>query len=415
MIDSVKRILISRDKYILFIYFFIFLTPWNIVKSQVAISSVVLVIWGIIKYKEVVLEKIKIFYDFKPLLVLVGFILYCFIASLWSDPFVDGFKRVLNFHKYELLFGGALLVALNKEQAITALKVLILSFTGYSVFSILIYFDIVSVVGSSVDNPRGILRYSISTQYMVMSIFSGIIFAYYSKIKKEKIVFVVISLLSLFALFINDGRTSQVTFFLILLLFTIIFSMKNLKLAIGIFLITLLLVFTFAQNDKMSARFNLALNQVEQISKQNIYDGNFGLRLYFNKVGLGIIKENFIFGMGPADNRSELVRVEKEDENYKSPIIKHFHSEHMEILTAYGVVGYTLIVTAIGLLIYKLRDDDIHFYLSIGFFFTLFFVSFGNKTLSLKPLNYIYIIVFLLFSIIAYSNHANKQKSIEEL
>lgn len=394
----------EKDKYILFVYLFLLLTPWGLFKSQVAIFSIVLFIWGLIKYKSDITNKLSIIWKFKPILLWLSFIIFCFIAVLWSDSFAEGFKRVFNFHKYEFLFGTALLISLTKEQAVTAIKVLLVSFSMYALFSISIYFDVVSVAGSSSLNPKGILRFSISTQYMVITSFVAILFAIYSKVRNEQIVFVLASFLSIFALSINYSRTSQLAFLLILIVFVIVFSLKNIKVAMFNLLLTVLVLFAFFQNDRMLNKFNVAINEVKNIYNNNIYSGSFGVRLFFNKVGIEMIEENPFFGVGPVDNRNQLVQKEKEEKNYKAVIVKHFHSEHMEILTAYGLVGYLLLVSAVVLLIIKLRKQNLYYYISLSVFLTLFFVSFANKTLALKPLNYIYVILFLLLSIIAYQS-----------
>ncbi|MBT5935566.1 O-antigen ligase [Sulfurimonas sp.] len=412
MNNTIKNYFVNKDKYILFVYLFLFLTPWNLIKSQVAFFSIILVIWGFFKYKVVIFEKIKILWQFKPLLLWISFVLFCLIAVFWSDSFSEGFKRVFNFHKYEMLFATALLISLNKEQALTAIKVVLMSFTAYSIFSIIIYFDLITIAGSSSLNPRGILRYSISTQYMVITFFSSLFFVFYSKLKEEKILFILAAFLSLLALLVNNGRTAQLAFLLIFFIFVVMFSMKSKKLILISLSVLIGIVFIFSQNEKMIDRFNTAVTEIKSINNDHTYSGSFGARLYFNKAGIEIIKDNFFLGMGPADNRHKLVEMEKADKEYKAVVIKHFHSEHMEILTAYGFIGYILIFSAVVLLIYKLKDKGLYFYISLSIFLTLFFVSFANKTLSLKPLNYVYVIFFILLSIIAYQSELEK-KSLE--
>lgn len=135
-----------------------------------------------------------------------------------------------------------------------------------------------------------------------------------------------------------------------------------------------------------------------------------GLRIYFNKVGFEIFKDNLFFGTGPKDNRILLQEKQKLDTNYNARIINHFHSEHMDTLTAYGLIGYSLLFLSIVILIYNLRKIPLYYYMSLTVFLSLFFNSFANKTLSVKPLNYVYIIFFLLFVIIAF-NEKNKKES----
>lgn len=412
MLLSFKNYLSTERNIVLFMYLFLFLTPWNLIKSQVAIFSVLLLLIALFKYKSELSSKIKLLYAFKPLFILFLFVIYLFISTLWSESFAEGFKRVFNFHKYEFLFVPALLL-LNKEQAKTAIKVLLISFVLYAFFSLFIYFDIIHIAGSTSENPKGVLRFSISTQYMVVTAFSALFFFLHKGKETSKYIYLLMSVISVWALSVNYSRTSQLAFFFIALIFIFLFVKQkhSLKLYIASFVIVLVVLVTFSQNTKIMNKFNHAISEVEKIYTNDTYSGSFGVRLYFNKVGLDIIKNNFLFGMGPVDNRTELVKREGIDEHYNAPIIKHFHSEHMEILTAYGVVGYSLLAVSIILLIYKLRSDVLYFNIGLSVFLTLFFVSFANKTLALKPLNYVYIIFFVLLSIIAYYNEQENKSS----
>lgn len=413
MIKKIQNYFVNTDKLILFIYLFLFITPWNIVKSQIAISSAIILIWSLYRNRSVFSTKISMIWKSKPLLFWVLFVLFCYVSVFWSDSFSDALKRVNNYHKYEFLFIPALLLSLNKNQAIVAIKVLLLSFVSYSIFSILIYLDFISIVGSSINNPKGILRFSISTQYMAITALSSIFFIVYSDSNKEKALFSIAFIISVFALFINYSRTSQLSFLLILSILMVVFLVKHAKnikfYILGAFII-ITITFAFSQNTKMTNKFNSAIKEAKNSYDNNNYNGSFGVRLYFNKVGLEILKDNFLFGVGPVDNRNKLVEIQKQDKEYKERIIKHYHSEHMEILTAYGFVGYSLIFLSIFLLIYKLRGEGIYYYLSLSVFLTLFFVSFANKTLALKPINYVYVIFLVLFSIIAYYEQNEMKK-----
>ncbi|MDF1878445.1 O-antigen ligase family protein [Sulfurimonas sp. SAG-AH-194-C20] len=245
---------------------------------------------------------------------------------------------------------------------------------------------------------------------MVITSFSALFIFLYKAEKSTKLFYLGMSIVSVYALSVNYSRTSQLSFLLTALIFTAIFlkNKQSLKLYVISFIIIGVSIITFSQNDKIMQKFNNVIPEIEKAYNIEVYEGNFGVRLYFNKIGLEIIKNNFFFGMGPVDNRNELIKREAEDKHYKERIIKHFHSEHMEILTAYGFIGYSLIFSAIVLLLYKLRDDKLYFNIGLSVYLTLFFVSFANKTLALKPLNYVYIIFFVLLSIIAYNNEQKK-------
>jgi len=412
----------ETDWFLTYIYFYLFTIPWHFSKSQISILSGILFIWAIIKFKKQFLHRLKSTITFLPIFLFFLFLGYLYLSSLWSNPISEGFAHVNTFEKYYFLFIPALLVSLNKQEAITSIKILTISFGFYSIYSIMIFLGFFNSneYGFNSGNPTGHLRYLITTQYMLIGFFLSMLFAYYSESKKEKSFFLIISLLSFIGLFINNSRTSQIAFFCILLIFVLIFLKRyifNIKGLILFFILLFSSIYFLYENNKLE-RFEIAYKEVKEIFTNNSYVGSFGVRVYFNKVGLEMFKNNFLFGTGPKDNRILLQNIQKNDLNYvgddgKGRIINHFHSEHMDILTAYGITGYMLLFTSIIILIYKLRKQPLYFYLNLSVFLSLFFNSLANKTLSVKPLNYVYIIFFLLFAIIAFNSKEDKKEKIE--
>ncbi len=402
------------DYYTYFIYFYIFVTPWHFSKSQLSFLSLIAIVWTFVKYKKEVFYKLRQMSKFLPLLLLFLFFAYSYLSTLWSEPISRGLEHVNTFYKYYFVFIIIILVSLNKQKSTTAIKILVVSFGCYAIYSILIYMGVINFAtyGFTSDNPTGHLRYLTATQYMVMAFFLSSIFVYYSSSIKQKTLFSFISLLSFIALFLNNSRTSQIAFFAILLIFMIILLKKyifNFKAIILLLLVVFSSLYFLYQNNKIS-RFQLAYKEMMGVVNKAEYKGSFGVRLYFNKVGLELFKDNFLFGTGPKDNRIILQETQKKDPNYNVRIINHFHSEHLDTLTAYGLVGYLLLFSSIVILIYNLRKQPLYYYLSLSVFLCLFFNSFANKTLSVKPLNYVYIIFFLTFAIIAL-NKENTKKS----
>jgi len=398
----------------LYIYFYLFVTPWHFSKSQLSVLTTILLIWSIVKYKDIYLEKLKKVGSFLPMIFLLIFIVYSYVSTLWSEPISQGLEHVNTFYKYYFLIIPAILISMNKEESVIGIKVLVLSFGCYALYSILIYLGFFNSIeyGFQPENPTGHLRYLIATQYMLMAFFLGSFFVYFSHIKKEKILFLIIAILSFFALFINNSRTSQLAFFIILLILTVLILKKyifNFKAIILFLIISFSSIYFLYKNDKFD-RFVIAYNETKKVLENNTYSGSVGLRIYFNKVGFEIFKDNLFFGTGPKDNRILLQEKQKLDTNYNARIINHFHSEHMDTLTAYGLIGYSLLFLSIVILIYNLRKIPLYYYMSLTIFLSLFFNSFANKTLSVKPLNYVYIIFFLLFVIIAF-NEKNKKES----
>lgn len=399
----------KEQVYVNYLYFYIFITPWFLFKSQVLIFGLIALVWVVYLQKKQFLINLKKIAIFFPILIFLIYILFTYIMAFFTENIMEALSRVFNYTKYYLLLIPPLLVFFKKRNAEIAIRLLVFSFTLYAVYMILIYLGILHLDGTSSSRPQGHLRYSIIGQYMVIGTLLNFFYFIYSDESRYKLFYFISMLLTFFALFINHSRTAQVAFFLVLAMLIFIF-MKNNKervkyilVSLGIFSIAFIILL---QNNKLD-RYKLAINEVSTVINEKIYTGSFGVRLFFNKTGIEVIKENPFFGVGPYDNRLILVEKQKNDLSYRGDdgkrdhFFNHYHSEHMDILTAYGIFGYLLLVSGISMLIYKLRNDKFYFKASISVFLTLFFISFATKTLSLKPINYVYVLFFFLFAIIA--------------
>ena len=407
----------KTDNYILFIYAYFFLMPWNFSKSQMGVFSVLIFLWWILKYKDKMLSKIKILFKFLPILLLILFVFFTYLSALWSDSIIDGFEYVNKYHKYYLLIIPALFTSLNSKEAKNCITILIVSFVSYSLFSLFIYLGFFTILDthSTALNPKGIMGYAIVTQYMAIGSLSSFFLAIYAKNNKAKYIFFVFSIVCLAAVFVNNSRTAQLAFILsiisifILNINTYSFSKKKLFLYFCIIVFTCMsFLFYLDKNGKLN-RYNSAYKQIVKVINTNNYDGSVGLRIYFNKVGYQVIKDNFFFGMGPEDNVCELRKIQENDKNYTHRIFSSYHSEHIDLLTRYGVIGYSLLLVSIISLLYYLREERKYYLIALSFYSCIFYISLANATFSKKPINYILISVFVLFCIIAYNKLREKK------
>ncbi len=414
LIEKIK----STDNYILFVYLYFFLMPWNLLKSQMGVLSIILFIWWIIKFKSEILTKLKTILEFKPLVLLILFILFTYLATLWSDSISDGLKHVNKFHKYYFLIIPVLFTSLNAQEAKNLLKILIISFATYAIFSLLIYLGlfVIEDTHSNSSNPKGIMAYAIMSTYMSIGVLCAFVISYFHTNKIIKISFGIISFVCFLALFVNNSRTAQLA--LILAIATIIilnfkYSYFTIK-RIFIFLILSFIFFSssfyFLEKSGKLTRYKVAYSELKEVFVNNKYDGSFGVRIYFYKAGFKIIKENFFFGMGPQDNTYELANLQRNDKNYiHKKIYTSFHSQHLDVLTRYGFIAYCLLIFSVIFLLFKLKNNKEIYFFALSFFLVTFYTSFANVMLIKKPFNYIFICVFVLLSLIAYLSSKNKE------
>jgi len=418
---NIINIVKQEDKFILFIYFYMFIMPWNFFKWQMGVLTIVLFIWWLIKYKSSILFRLKTILEFKPLLLLCIFILYTYTSSLWSDSIIDGINYVSSFHKYYFLFIPVLFTTLNIKEAKRSIILFLISFSLYSIFSFLIYlgFFTITDTNSSSVNPKGIMGYAIVTQYMAIGAISTFVYAYFSKKKSLKVIFYILSFINFITLFVNNSRTAQLAF--LLSIFTIliitsykrIFQLKSMLTFISLFSLTLLSGYILLENSHKTSRYNQAFNEAKKVFFDNKFEGSFGLRVYFNKVGIEGLKKQPILGFGPEDNVKFFEDYQLNDKNYTyNKIFTTYHSEHFDLITRYGLLGYVLLVFSIIWLLFLLKKYDLkYFIIGTSFYVVVFYISLANATFSKKPINYMLITVFVLLSIITYQKMREKRIS----
>lgn len=295
------------------------------------------------------------------------------------------------------------------------LKILIFSFISYAIFSICIYLGFFTIehTGSNMMNPKGIMGYAIVSIYMAVAAISSFIIAMSYNNKVYRLLFFIFAFICFFALMVNNSRTSQLAFFLsiIFLLFIIynknIFKIKNFLIcATLLFILSATTIYLLNKTDKIN-RFTSAYKETSLALEKNKFKGSVGYRLYFNILGVEIIRDNnIIFGMGPVDNTKEFTERLKSDARWTSDLVfTAFHNTHLDLITRYGFLGYFLLIGSIIYLLISFKNKDLYFYIGLAFFSIIFFCSFANGTFEKKPINYLIITFFILLSIISSSKN----------
>jgi len=383
--------------------------------------SIILFIWWLIKYRFKIIKKLNIAIQFKPLLLLLLFIVFSYISVLWSSSIEDGLDHVNKFHKYYIFIILPLFLSLKSDEAFYCIKILLLSIGMYAIFSLSIYLDFFTIESTDSDsnNPKGIMAYAIMSVFMIIGAILSFFIAKFSKENKEKFIFYCVSFLSFLSLFVNNSRTAQITFFLTVSIVSVLYYKKHIfrfRSLLKIFISMCILFFISFQvlkDTNTLNRYISAYHETKEILAKNKYEGSFGARVYFNIVGFDIFKEEPILGSGPEDNIDKLVLYQKNDLNDTFPkIYNSFHSQHIDLLTRYGLVGYLLVLISAIYLIYSLRHFREMYYTSLSFFLIVFFSSLANVMLIKKPFNYVYITIFVLFSVISYQKNKSKNESI---
>lgn len=391
---------IKREYFIYYIYFFIFITPLNTFKSQLFITTTLLLIGWIITFKKNEYTKeLKGFFSFTPFLLIILFFLYNCFSFFWSSS-VENWLNIQSLFKYYLIIIPVLATTLTAQEAKNSFKFFLLSISFYALFSILIYLGLLEIT-KTLSNPIGTLAYSIATPYMVIGFFSSLILSFYEKNIKIKYLFYLIAIIFFIAVFIHNGRAGQLAFFGTLFTFIIIYRKKVLNVKNFIILIVIMSVsFSTIHLFKKDERFLKGFNEVENLINKGEFKGSWGERAYVWSGAIEGIKNNPIFGVGAGGNTDYIVSFHKKNNLYSE--ILATHNLHLDILFKYGMFGYAIFLSSIVLLLVSLfkTQEKLFGLLGITFYSTMFFTSLGDDILIIKPFNNVFINIFMLLSII---------------
>jgi len=400
MTSFVKQL--KQDYFLSYLYLYILILPWDVWKPQIGVFSTILLIWWLlVGKKRGYFKKLKELIKIPTIQALGVFFLYAFVSLLWSDNYNDAFNTFFRFFKYTLIIIPVFYTSLSPEHIKYALYTLSISLLFYALFSIGIYLEFYSVYDSTKTNPKGIMAYAIVTPYMVIATLFFTIFSFFTN-KRKKVLFLVFAAISFFALFINNGRAAQLAFFLTLLSLSFLFRkelLNNLTALLSFFLILMLSIILLYNFNKLD-RFINAFSELQNPQEKN-FAGSWGKREYLLFAAGQIIKKHPILGIGVGDNIDALKQYENTHPS-EADYLRTFHNQHLDILTRFGIIGYLLFIIPFILLLYKLRTNKLYFLLAFSFFSVTFFDSLGDIILLIKPYNNLFILLFILFCIIAY-------------
>ena len=408
--DMINNLLekIKENYLVSYIYLYIFLMPWNFSNGQMGVLSVILLVWWLsVGKRDGYFSRLKDIIKFKPLLLLLIFFAYAYLTLLWTSNIPDAME-VFKFYKYYWIIIPVFFSVLTKEQAENGFYIFIFSIGLYSIFSILIYLSLIHVKYSGPANPRGILAHAIITPYMAIGLLSSILIAIYSKTKYIKIIFTVLALTSLIALLINIGRAGHLAFLITLFILIFVYRKQlfSIKLFIAFTIIFVGSIYILNETNKLD-NFERGFYEIKDL-QNNHFSGSWGVRAYMWYAAADIIKEDPILGVGAGDNIDVFLEYTKTHPS-EATWLRTFHNQHLDLLTRYGIVGFSLFWASVVWLLYSLKNHKLFFTLGLIFFSITFFDSFGDIILLMKPYNNVFMLVFILLSIISY----NKQSSIK--
>jgi O-antigen ligase len=349
--------------------------------------------------------KIKKLLDFiktnKIVLIFPTIFLLILLSLLYSNSTNENFFTIHNKGIIKLIFAHYLLIPLTfliltniftKEELKQILKAFIFAVLISEIYSYLIYFNIIDIStlkkahliykDASHSNPTPF------TNHITYSIFLSIAVVFlidsFLNNKSQKIIFKIVEIFFITSittnLFINGGRTGQLSYIFAILVYFISrykFKIKTLLTTILGLIIVLSIAYNFSNIFQLRAKY--AYNDIYNSYSKNNYHGSIGKRIAADKVALNYLTsnpKNFILGAGIGDTKQKFIYSSKKINLYSSTKdIKHLHNQFLHYWYASGFLPFILFIIFLFLLIYNIDQKNKPFVFSIISIFIISSIS----------------------------------------
>jgi len=318
-----------------------------------AVLGVILLLWiieGNFKDKFNTIKSEKTIWIFLSIAILT--LLSALFSTSMSHSFLAGEKksllRVIASHYMLIPFILTVFITSIKEKYLNyIISAFLLSILLSEIVSYLIFFQVVDVAflqakhlvykAATYMNPTPFMHH---TEYSVFLSIASILLLDKVLHTKNRYLqfFVFLFLLSATVnMFINGGRTGQISYILAISTYMFFYFKFNIKIIIStIVLLSTVLVLAYNLSPTFHSRSNLALEDIEKIS-QNNYRSSWGLRVASTKVTLDYLlssPKNFLLGAGVGDCRETYLNHAKNNfgKNISEPIkvLAHLHNQYLE-------------------------------------------------------------------------------------
>ncbi len=389
---------VSPNKIIFYLSWFLCFSialPHTILPGKAGVISLLLfILWvfeGNLKTKIQVLTNNKLF------LSVSGFILILTLSMLWTEYSNIGLVRLSAF-KYYLLLIPVFITSLTKQQALKLIHAFALGTILHATLMVLFSSGFITL-------PGKLTLYSPYSVYAPFFTFTSFYYFYFflRNIENKDIIrgliYLSCSLLLIYLIFTNKGRSGQLAFISAALVSLILLHKNWLKTIMFTTIITSLIVTIYLSSNTSKSTYTSTISEVEQIF-QGKYHHSWGARWGLLVTNYEIIKQNPVFGVGLGDTQDEMQRVIERGENQASYAVAYFdgsHNHYITILTSAGIIGFILYL-AIHVFLFRLpiKHTEIK-YLSLVFLATLIVNSIADDILFYKPYNIYFAIMIALF------------------
>ena len=377
MIKVIPNNLHINDFINLFFIGFAFSIP--ISKALTSLFGILIIITWIIEGN--ISQKIKTISKDTLSLLFLFLILFSIFSLLWSPDVIYGIKFIQKY--WQFLIIPIMLTSFNSNYTKYVLNAFLLSMLISEITSYGIYFELWTYKNVLPSDPSPFMNHIEYSIYLAMTIIIIV-----TKLLKEKSntwkVFLSLYLLTaLINLFINGGRTGQVSFLIAFSAVTLIYFKLSIKYVIGLFIILgsiLVIAYNFSPN--FQHRVLVGKNDIVKMQENNDYTGSISARIGLLQTGIAI----FIDNPGGTGIGGEMLQRDEYSQKLGFGSFERFSDYHNSFLmyaVQLGMIGLLTIILIFCKMFFLQFTTRSYKALSIGFILIFFTHSMGGFTFHL--------------------------------
>lgn len=318
--------------------------------------------------------------------IIIIFLLFTSLSVAWSQFPEKAIKYWLHYVKY-FIFIPILYTSVKKSFIPVIISSFLIAIFISEIISYGISFGLWETEWGHKGYPTPFMhhiQYSIFLASAIVLIITKFILKHYGFHEK---IFLLIFLITAFGnLFLNVGRTGQLSAIIAVFSILVIYYRKQLKHLISTFLFFILLLTTIAYiSPNFSKRIDVALADFQKIKIGN-YDSSLGMRFLTWKILLeDIISNHIIVGGGIGSTMEEFKTVVKRKYSNHPYLIDmaNAHNQYIQILASLGIVGFIIFIGIFYFMFFRQFENQEYFLMLIGIN-TVFLVSFIFNTTLIR-------------------------------
>lgn len=324
------------------------------------LPTIIFILWlleGKLKAKWQMIKNEKIFWLF---IALMGILLLSFFWSesiyhgFWHERYQNGYEFWFRKYVYKFTIFPVLLTHVNKTLFKNMISAFLAAMFISEIISYGIFFEFWTVgIGTPLD-PSPFMHHVYYSSFLVLAIFILLVRFEREVNKKMKLFYLLFAFSAIANLFINGGRTGQLSFVIAFVFFALYHYKTSFK-NILITFTSLLLIYFSAYI--ISPVFQAKVTQTQEgfinMSQGNMHS-SIGGRVALWRISLDIIKEHPFLGSGFGDVRDDVKKVQ--EANYPNDAfvhnLRHIHNQFLHSYLDAGILAFVLIVLLFVMIFY---------------------------------------------------------------